>query len=122
MTNPLTQARNDVTDLLNAAGLNAYAYMPDRVSPPLVAVQGGTPYVETGNTFTSNLVRFTVRVVLAPGDAGLRAEELDDMVFAVSDALVDTGWTVTVNEPGSITVGTAEYPAVDISVEQYLDL
>ena len=120
--NPLTQARNDVADLLSAAGINAYAYMPDRAAPPLVAVTGGNPYVEAGNTMTNDLVRFTVRVVLTPGDAGVRAEELDDMVLAVSDTLANNGWALTVNEPGSITIGTGEFPAVDISVEKYLEL
>ena len=114
--NSLTQTRQDVVDVLTAAGLNAFTTIPDRATPPLVGVSHDNPYVEDGPTMNAYTVHLAIRIVGQPGSADVAAEAIDAMVCQVITALAPDQWSITVNGPGVMTVGNAEMPAVDISI------
>lgn len=122
--NSISQTRQDVADTLRDAGLNAFASLPDRMTPPLVGVTHGSPLVESGDSpaIGSTKVNLVVRIILAPGDSDLRMEELEDAVSTVVLALQPDQWTYYTDPVGSITVGTAEYPAVDINITNDITL
>lgn len=120
--NSLTQTRIDVADTLAEAGLNAFASVPERAAPPLVGVMAGNPYVEDGKTFTDNTVRLVVRILLLPGDADVVLEQLEDVISKVVVALRNDQWSISVGELGEVAAGTANYPAVDITITNLIKI
>lgn len=120
--NALSQTRQDVADTLKAQGLPAYSYLPERVSPPLVGVMAGTPFVEDGNTFTNNLIRLIVRVIVPPSDVTKADEDLEDAIAKVIIALRPDQWSISVGEFGTLTVGNANYPACDITITNLIEI
>lgn len=120
--NPLTQTRQDVADALAVAGMNAFAFVPDRVSPPLAAVMTGNPYVEDGTSITNNLVRLVVRVILTPAADEVATAALEDSITKVITALRNDQWSISVGEFGEMTIGNANYPAVDVTITNYITI
>lgn len=120
--NALTQTRVDVADTLKDEGLNAFAFAPDRVSPPLVAVMTGNPYVEDGKTFTNNLIRLVVRVIEMPAADEVATEALEETIATIVTALNPDQWSISVGEFGELNIGTGTYPAVDITITNYITI
>jgi hypothetical protein len=122
MTNALTQTRQDVADTLQAAGLATVHTMPDRLTPPVAIVKADDPYVQDGTTFTNTALGLVVQVVAQNGANEVMAEALDDAICKVIAALKSDQWTISVGEPYALTNGTAEYPAVDISISNWIEI
>ena len=59
MTNEITLAKQQFATYLTAAGLEVVSYVPDRVTPPVVIIKAGSPYLtpeSLGQEWQLNLV------------------------------------------------------------------
>lgn len=111
----LKEVRAEVGDLLTAAGLEAHHFEPERLAPPLVVVTAGSPYVETGETFTDNTMRLDLILIPQKGSNEKEQDDVDDMIEQTLAALPD--WHLeSVSEPYVPQAGTAEYLAVKVTV------
>lgn len=125
MTNDLAQVRQDVAAAINALpGITADYTVPDRVTPPLVAVQPGAPYLAPGVNLPANIWQMTLTLTLLVnnGTNETAMNNIDDGITQVIQALNATQWTITVGEPFAMQVGAAVYPAVDITITNYLEI
>lgn len=116
MTNALTTLRQDIAETLADAGLNAFAFIPDRATPPLVGVTPDEPYVEDGPKFNGSSISLTIRCIGRPGTADVEDTQMEDTICTVIAALAPYQFSISVAKPGYLTIGTADYPACDINV------
>lgn len=121
MTNALTDHRTLLRDILSDAGIDhAFVIVPERVTPPFAYVGPGLPYVTyEGATFGGMIAHFAVGVVASKGTNEVAAEELDDLVLRVLDAVAADG-RYQVNEvdnPGRITLNGQTYLACSIDIQ-----
>lgn len=80
------QARKDLTNLLKAAGLHVYPFVPERIEAPCVILDTA-PRIESGETYGSYSLSFKITAVVAPaGDFGIQVDNLDNLL----DTLVET--------------------------------
>lgn len=120
--NALAQTRLDVATVLTAAGVNASDSMPDRITPPVAVIKAGDPYLDEGKTFTDTAINLTIQVIASNGTNAVMQDALDDAICAVVTALKADQWTVKVGAPYALQTGTAEYPAVDIGITNWITL
>lgn len=114
--NPLTTFRMDVAETLTGAGLTAHWNVPERPTPPFVAVTPYAPYVTDGPQFKGSTIAVNIRCIGKPGTADAEAEAMEDTICAVLAALLPYNFSISVGQPGYMTVGNADYPATDITV------
>lgn len=105
----------DAAEALEAAGINAVEYVPERVSPPIAIIKAGAPYVEQGQTFTEFQVRLDVRIVAGTATNEVATSALDQLI---SDAIIALGdWTIElVSEPEMLLVNNAQYLSARLSI------
>lgn len=105
----LSETRVALAALLSEAfdGVQTFSEVPEKVTPPFIAVGPGDPYVEfEGTTFGGRRVRLAATFVTDIGTNDVRAAELDEAVVAMVGAIDGSGdFMVTqVDQPGQITV------------------
>jgi hypothetical protein len=94
--------------------------VPAKVTPPFAFVGPGFPYVTyEGATFHAFIAHFSVGVVAGRGTNEAAAEELDDLVLQVLDAVAaDGGFQANdVERPGRISLNGQEYLACTIDIQ-----
>lgn len=117
MTNEITTAKEQFRDALIAAGLDAVEYIPERVIPPVVVINSGSPFIapETlGNQYTMNL-----ELVLIAGTATNETvtEELETLIENVLKALPAYAVLQRVDKPFALAINNAEYLSTNVNVE-----
>jgi hypothetical protein len=109
MVNPITAARRDLARLLTGVAGNTWDHMPDRITPPGVAVTPplDTTWAEPGDTPGTLLMSLDVWVFVPIAPNAEATDQLSDAVIAVVTALSGTTdfWVTRVGEP-ALTVGT----------------
>ena len=104
MTNPLTQARNDIAAVLAAVpGVQAWAYHPSALTPPaavVVPVPGGANYLVPGLVFGEYTITLNVRIFAYASENVVVTEALDELIVNVCAALREADYSVPyVNSP-----------------------
>ena len=61
--NVLTQAKYDLAESLDDAGIKAEYYIPPRITPPLAIISPDAVYVRQGDTFSSFEVGLEITLV-----------------------------------------------------------
>jgi hypothetical protein len=121
MTNSLTDHRTILKDLLVAGGLeHTFVIVPPKATPPMVFVGPGSPYITyEGATFGGVIAHFDVGIVAGKGTNETAAEELDEMVLEVLDAIRAAGTFQAndVDRPGRINLNGQEHLACSIDVQ-----
>lgn len=117
MTNEITLAKEQFRDALIAAELDAVEYIPERVIPPIVVINSGSPFLvpETvGHEYTMNL-----ELVLVAGTATneTATEELENLIEKTLLALPAYAALQRVDKPFALAINNAEYLATNVFVE-----
>lgn len=117
----LALLRQEVADALTEAGINAFDYIPERISPPVAIVSAGDPYIEQGQTYCDFTVRLAITLV-----AGTATNKT---VTAALDSLIETAVNVTgdwliesVGQPFTFAANNAEYLAVRVTITQTTEI
>jgi hypothetical protein len=105
------QFKNDLV----SAGLNVLAYVPERITPPIVIVNAASPYVQTAEFGEYNL---GLELVLVASTATNKkaTENLDQLIEDVLLALEPLTYArlISVNQPYNLQTNNAEYLSVNI--------
>lgn len=92
MSNALTATRDALKQLLDDAGLFAFAVLPETVTPPVCLVGPGSPYLSyEGAGFGSQIVRLSIAVLADAGTNDVTVETLDELILRVIDAVDGRG-------------------------------
>jgi hypothetical protein len=114
--NVLTQAKYDLAESLDDAGIKAEYYIPPRITPPLAIISPDAVYVRQGDTFSSFEVGLEITLVAQTASNPKATESLDDALVLAIGAIPAT-WTIqSVEQPFALNTGNAEYLATKISV------
>lgn len=117
MTNEITLAKEQFRDVIVAAGLDCKEYIPERIIPPLVVINSGSPYIQpetVGNEYTLNL---EVVLVAATASNESSTEELETLIQDFLRALPSYAVLNRVDKPFALAVNNAEYLSTNVFVE-----
>lgn len=117
MTNEITLSKEQFRDVIVAAGLDCKEYIPERVIPPLVIINSGSPYLQpetVGNEYILNL-----EVVLVGPTASNESstEELETLIQDFLRALPSYAVLNRVDKPFALAVNNTEYLSTNVFVE-----
>lgn len=120
--NTLATLREDLSTVLETAGVRTHGFLPERIVPPLALLAAGSPYLEEGDTYGSYKVRFTIVLVASQATNEVATKELDDAVTAAVVALDNARWAVErVDQPTMMASGNAHYLSTTIDVLRKVD-
>lgn len=112
----LSEARQDVADALVAQGLSAYAKDVKSPKADIIVVEPGSPYVEAGETFKTNQVRFDLAVIGKPLTVTSCYDDLDTLIGDVVLALWDLVDVESISQPGILNWGNKAHVAATVTV------
>jgi hypothetical protein len=117
MTNEITLAKQQFRDALVDADIECVEYIPERVIPPIVVINSGSPFLvpETvGSEYTMSL-----ELVLIAGTATneTATEELENLIEQTLNALPAFAALQRVDKPFALAINNAEYLSTNVFVE-----
>jgi hypothetical protein len=123
--NELTATKTDfVTDLV-LAGLQVetVAYIPERITPPVVIVRPGGTYLSP-SVLGAREWQLNLEADLIAATAGnqMVEEELDALIVAFIEALPTYARLVSISAPTGLTTGNAEYLSATATLELAINL
>lgn len=117
MSNEITTAKEQFRDALIEAELDCVEYIPERVIPPIVVINSGSPFLvpETvGSEYTMNL---ELVLVAATATNETATEALEDLIEQTLNALPAYAVLQRVEKPFTLAVNNAEYLSTNVIVE-----
>ena len=120
MTNPLTEAREAVAQVLKAAlpDLTLYGAPPETASPPAALIMASDEWAAP-LTYGKTKVGLTVTCLATSSGSNLAAmERLESLSWAISEALTAQEIVVVgpIRAPRLVKIGSAEVAAADLSL------
>lgn len=117
--NTLTQVRQDIVDVLKAAGLNAIHYVGATIVPPVAIVVPADDYITTPqgeNPFNAPYsINLQILVIGQKATNATAAENMDFLIASVVEALTD--WDITeVTAPGEVSLKGITYSGAVLSL------
>lgn len=117
LTATRTQLRDELAGVLT--DIEVHVTVPDHASAPMVFVSPGSPYTTVeGANFGGRIVHMNVIPVASPGTNDQAAEDLDDLILQVLDALEPSEVFVAgdVDLPGQVSINGQSHLACSIEV------
>jgi hypothetical protein len=120
----LSTARADLLAVLTAAGLRAYAEVPERPQPPMAVMVPSADWIVTGEVFGEFSVSFDVEIIVAAGANTVVSKALDDAVETALTAITNAPkmFASSVSKPEGIDIGGGLYLGATITVRQNFQL
>ena len=118
MTNEITLAKQEFALDLTGAGLQVSfkSYIPDRITPPVILLKSGSPYLTPASIGSEYLLHFDAVCVTPTASNESASENLDSLIEQLLNALPGYAEMTSVGQPYSLVTGNAEYLAADVSV------
>lgn len=116
----LSELRADLADSLDDLGIKASSFVPERITPPVVIITAGDPYVEQA-TYCEFTVRLNLEVITATASNSIATDALDDVVESIVIGLGDYD-IETVSSPWELVAGTASYLGATVTVTREITL
>lgn len=105
--NVLTEARSQLVDLYQAAGINAYLYTPPTMIPPIVTVLPASAWIEPNRIGKYHAqLELTVTAYVGLIDPSTALEQLEDLI----DLILAT--------PSGVLITSVDAPRVDQTSSQ----
>ena len=117
MTNEITTAKAEFALDLQANDLIVVDYVPERITPPVIIINAGTPYLRPstiGAEFTLNL---ELVCVAATASNKLATERLDALLEAVVLAMPGYARMIQAGQPYNLQTNNTEYLAANVQVD-----
>ena len=120
----IAEARAQLLEILEDAGLRAYAEVPERAQPPMAVMVPAVDWIANGETFGEFVISFDVEIIAATGSNTVISKALDE---AVEDALVaitnaPKAYAAAVGQPSAVEIGGGVYLGATITVRQFFNL
>lgn len=108
-------------DLQNA-GLDVVDYIPGRVTPPVVIIRSGSPYLTNASIGHEFILGLELLVVAQTADNEKATEDLDQLIEDVVNALPAYATMKGVSTPFALDVNNAQYLAATITTDLEITL
>jgi len=115
--NEITAAKIEFQLVLDAAGLRVVEYIPERVTPPLVVIASGSPYIAPSSISSEFIMNLDLMLVSSTATNAKATENLDALIESVINALPNYALFKSVGTPYSLQTNNAEYLAANVAVD-----
>ncbi len=110
-------AKGQFKTALVAAGLKVSEFVPERVVPPIVIIDNGSPYLTPASVGKEYILRLELKLVAATATNIKRQAQLDQLIEDVINALPRYAVMTNVSQPYSLVTNSAEYFAASVEVD-----
>jgi hypothetical protein len=115
-------AKAELALTLQEAGLDVYDYIPERVTPPVVVIRSGSPYIapsSVGSTYDLNL-----ELVIVAGFATNETtiDDLDDLIEQTLLAIPSDAGVGSVASPYLLVMNGNDHLATTINVDLQISI
>jgi len=117
MTNEITAAKVEFKLDLTAAGLKVLDYVPERIVPPIVIINNGTPYLQPSSLSREYTLNLELVCVAAQATNKQATEKVDELLEAVINALPGYARMVNAGQPYNLQTNNTEYLAVSVQTD-----
>jgi len=108
----IPQGRTALANILTAAGLRVFAFVPERATPPMAILTPSGDWVASGETFGAFRLGFDVNLLVA--------NAANETMITALDTLVDSTLTAISNASGFYAAQVGAPVMQDISGADYL--
>ena len=124
MSNEITASKAEFALDLQTAGLDVLDYVPERITPPIVIITAGSPYLSVESIGHEYRLGLTVTLVASTATNEEATEALDALIAQTVSAISNLGYVVlrAVNTPYRLGANNAEYLASDLNVDLSITL
>lgn len=116
-TNEITLAKQQFAAVLEAAGLNVKDYIPDRITPPVLVMNFGSPYLQPNSISSEWLLGIELVIVAQNATNAQATERLDAVIQDTIRALPHYARLSSVGQPYNLQTNTAEYLSANLLIE-----
>ena len=117
MTNEITLAKEQFRDVLVAAGLDAKEYIPERIIPPIVVINSGSPFLVLESLGREYVLSLELVLVAGTATNEIATEQLEDLIQATLRALPSYASLQRVEKPFAQSVNNVEFLSTNVIVE-----
>ena len=115
-------AKAELALTLQAAGLDVYDYIPERVTPPVVVIRSGSPYLTPSSVGNEYLVNLELVVVAGFATNEPSTDDLDDLIEQTILAIpADAGFR-DVAQPYTLVMNGNDFLATTIGIDLQLSI
>ena len=118
----ITASKAELALDLTTAGLDVVAYIPGRVTPPVVIIRSGSPYVSNATVGNGYLLGLELLCVASTADNEMATEDLDQLIEDVLNALPAYATMKGVSQPFALDVNNAQYLSATITTDLAIEL
>ena len=124
MTNEITASKAEFKLDLQNAGLDVLDYVPERIVPPIVIVNSGSPYLVAETVGNEYRLGLNVTLVASTATNEEATEALDELIAQTVSAISTLGYVIlkAVNTPFRLAANNAEYLACDLNIDLSITL
>lgn len=115
--NEITAARVELALDLTAANIKVLEYIPERVTPPIVIMQAGAPYINLVTIDTQYDLNIELIAVSSNQTNAKASENLDALIEKVLNGLPDYAKFESVGQPYYLSANNAEYLAATVFIK-----
>jgi hypothetical protein len=124
MTNEITLSKAEFALSLTNAGLDVLDYVPERITPPIVIITAGSPYLVAETVGREYRLGLNLTLVASTATNEEATEALDELIADTVSAITSLGYVIlkTVNPPYRLAANNAEYLASDLNLDLSITL
>lgn len=115
--NEITLAKEQFATALKDSNLDVFAFLPERIVPPVVIINTGSPFIVTETIGNEYLMSLELMLVAGTATNEYATETLEQLIEDVLKALPNYARLVRVDKPYSLSYNNAEYAATSVFVE-----
>jgi hypothetical protein len=117
MTNEITAAKVEFKLDLVAGGLIVSDFVPERITPPIVIINNGSPYLTPVSISKEYTLNLELVLVAATATNKLATERLDALLQDVIQALPGYARMISAGQPYNLQTNNTEYLAVSVQTD-----
>ena len=123
-TNDITLAKQQLATALIATGLDVQAFIPDRITPPIVIINAGSPLLTPMSLGTEYYLNLQIVLVASTSMNKDSSEELDALICSFLNAIENLHYVAlsSVDSPYTLATGAAEYLAANANIQLSITL
>jgi hypothetical protein len=124
MSNEITASKAEFALDLQTAGLDVLDYVPERITPPIVIITSGSPYLVPETVGNEYRLALNLTLVASTATNEEATEALDQLIADTVNAVSTLGYVVlkTVNPPFRLAANNAEYLASELTLDLSITL
>ena len=124
MTNEITVSKQELQLDLQNAGLEVLDYVPERITPPIVIITAGSPYLVAETVGREFRLGLNLTLVASTATNEEATEALDELIADTVTAVTSLGYVIlkSVNPPYRLSANNAEYLASDLNLDLSITL